>query len=112
MRVNLPVTGTEYELSADAALVSRTDLKGRITYVNPAFVEASGFGVAELMGKAHNIVRHPDVPPEAFTDLWRTLGQGLPWTGLITTASQGQTSGIERINQAIAQMDQLKTTTP
>ena len=83
MRVNLPVTGIEYELPKDAALVSRTDLKGRITYVNPAFVEASGFTVDELMGKAHNIVRHPDVPPEAFADLWQTLGQGLPWTGLI-----------------------------
>jgi aerotaxis receptor len=83
MRVNLPVTANEYELPKDAALVSRTDLKGRITYVNPAFVEASGYTVAELMGKAHNIVRHPDVPPEAFADLWETLGQGLPWTGLI-----------------------------
>ncbi|QOF77244.1 methyl-accepting chemotaxis protein [Variovorax sp. 38R] len=83
MRVNLPVTDIEYELSKEEALVSRTDLKGRITYVNPAFVAASGFAAAELLGKAHNIVRHPDVPPEAFADLWRTLDQGLPWTGLI-----------------------------
>ncbi|WP_341887373.1 methyl-accepting chemotaxis protein [Variovorax sp. YR752] len=83
MRVNLPVTDIEYELSKEEALVSRTDLKGRITYVNPAFVAASGFTAAELLGKAHNIVRHPDVPPEAFADLWRTLDQGLPWTGLI-----------------------------
>ncbi|SEK17368.1 MULTISPECIES: methyl-accepting chemotaxis protein [unclassified Variovorax] len=83
MRVNLPITGVEYELSRDVALVSRTDLKGRITYVNPAFVEASGFAATELMGKAHNIVRHPDVPAEAFADLWETLGQGLPWTGII-----------------------------
>ncbi|PIF74493.1 methyl-accepting chemotaxis sensory transducer with Pas/Pac sensor [Variovorax sp. 54] len=83
MRVNLPVTDTEYELSKEEALVSRTDLQGRITYVNPAFVAASGFTAAELLGKAHNIVRHPDVPPEAFADLWRTLDQGLPWTGLI-----------------------------
>ncbi|MGJ7527680.1 methyl-accepting chemotaxis protein [Variovorax sp. GB1P17] len=83
MRVNLPITDIEYELSPGEALVSRTDLKGRITYVNPAFVEASGYAVGELMGKAHNIVRHPDVPPEAFADLWQTLAQGLPWTGLI-----------------------------
>ncbi|PBI95894.1 Aerotaxis receptor [Variovorax boronicumulans] len=83
MRVNLPVTDIEYELSKEEALVSRTDLKGRITYVNPAFVAASGFTAGELLGKAHNIVRHPDVPPEAFADLWRTLDQGLPWTGLI-----------------------------
>ncbi|MGJ7612067.1 MULTISPECIES: methyl-accepting chemotaxis protein [unclassified Variovorax] len=88
MRVNLPITGVEYELPPGAALVSRTDLKGRITYVNPAFVEASGFAVADLMGKAHNIVRHPDVPAEAFADMWASLGQGLPWTGLIKNRRQ------------------------
>ncbi|WP_316044042.1 methyl-accepting chemotaxis protein [Variovorax sp. N23] len=83
MRVNLPVTAVEYLLPPGVALVSRTDLKGRITYVNPAFVEASGFSVDALMGKAHNIVRHPDMPPEAFADLWSTLDEGLPWTGVI-----------------------------
>ncbi|MDM0007947.1 methyl-accepting chemotaxis protein [Variovorax sp. J22G73] len=88
MRVNLPITGVEYELPPGAALVSRTDLKGRITYVNPAFVEASGFAVGDLMGKAHNIVRHPDMPPEAFADMWLSLGQGLPWTGLVKNRRQ------------------------
>ncbi|MFI5445994.1 methyl-accepting chemotaxis protein [Polaromonas sp. UC242_47] len=83
MRVNLPITKKEYELSKDAALVSRTDLKGRITYANPSFVEVSGYTLDELMGKAHNIVRHPDMPKEAFADMWETLGQGLPWTGLV-----------------------------
>jgi len=83
MRVNLPITDKEYPLPVDAALVSRTDLKGRITYVNPAFVEASGFEREELMGKAHNIVRHPDMPEQAFADMWQTLGQGLPWTGVV-----------------------------
>ncbi|MGJ7520455.1 methyl-accepting chemotaxis protein [Variovorax sp. LT1P1] len=83
MRINLPTTATEYLLAEGTALVSRTDLKGRITYVNPAFVEASGFTVEALMGKAHNIVRHPDMPPEAFGDMWRTLDEGLPWTGVI-----------------------------
>ena len=61
MRVNLPVTVQEYPLPQGAALVSRTDLKGRITYVNPTFVEVSGYTLDELMGKAHNIVRHPDI---------------------------------------------------
>ncbi|GAA4348261.1 PAS domain-containing methyl-accepting chemotaxis protein [Variovorax defluvii] len=83
MRVNHPVTDREYVLAEDAALVSRTDLKGRISYANAAFVQASGFDVEELMGKAHNIVRHPDMPPEAFADLWETLGRGLPWTGVV-----------------------------
>jgi aerotaxis receptor len=88
MRVNLPITGVEYELAPGAALVSRTDLKGRITYVNPAFVEASGFAAGDLMGKAHNIVRHPDMPSEAFADMWLSLGQGLPWTGLVKNRRQ------------------------
>ena len=83
MRINLPTTTTEYLLAEGAALVSRTDLKGRITYVNPSFIEASGFTVEALMGKAHNIVRHPDMPPEAFGDMWGTLDEGLPWTGVI-----------------------------
>jgi len=83
MRVNLPITDQEYPLRQDAALVSRTDLKGRITYVNPTFVEVSGYTLEELMGKAHNIVRHPDMPPEAFADMWETLGRGLPWTGFV-----------------------------
>ncbi|MFC6280370.1 methyl-accepting chemotaxis protein [Polaromonas aquatica] len=83
MRVNLPITKKEYELSGDAALVSRTDLKGRITYANPSFVEVSGYTLDELLGKAHNIVRHPDMPKEAFADMWETLGMGLPWTGLV-----------------------------
>src|SRR6516225_2864187 len=83
MRVNLPVTQSEYPLPQDAALVSRTDLKGRITYFNPTFVEVSGYAAEELMGKAHNIVRHPDMPPEAFADMWQTLDRGLPWTGLV-----------------------------
>ncbi len=83
MRVNLPVSNVEYPIHDDTLIVSTTDLKGRITYVNPTFIEVSGFSKEELIGKAHNIVRHPDVPPEAFEDLWNTLKQGLPWTGLV-----------------------------
>ncbi|WP_288378040.1 PAS domain-containing methyl-accepting chemotaxis protein [uncultured Massilia sp.] len=83
MRSNLPVTGIEYVLKEGQSIVSKTDTKGRIVYVNPSFVEASGFSEAELLGKAHNIVRHPDMPPEAFADLWATLQAGEPWTGLV-----------------------------
>ncbi|MGZ5077074.1 MAG: methyl-accepting chemotaxis protein [Methylobacter sp.] len=61
-------------------LVTRTDLKGRITYVNDAFVKISGFTRQELIGASHNIVRHPDMPAEAFEDLWSTLKQGKPWS--------------------------------
>ncbi|MHB1677277.1 MAG: PAS domain-containing protein [Sulfuriferula sp.] len=83
MRVNLPVTNIEYELKEGASIVSKTDLKGRITYVNPAFVEASGYSEDELLGEAHNLIRHPDMPAEVFADLWITLSERLPWTGMV-----------------------------
>jgi PAS domain S-box-containing protein len=83
MRKNLPVTGSEYRLREGMTIVSRTDLKGRITYINDDFLEAAGFTPEELMGQPHNIVRHPDMPEEAFADLWETLKAGRPWTGLV-----------------------------
>ncbi len=83
MRVNLPVTNTELHLKDGEYIVSKTDLKGRITYINRPFLEISGFTEEELMGTAHNIVRHPDMPPAAFQDLWDTLKAGRPWKGMV-----------------------------
>ena len=83
MRMNTPVTNVEYELKEGSSIVSKTDLKGLITYVNPDFIEASGFTEKELIGQPHNLVRHPDMPVEAFDDLWRTLKAGKPWTGMV-----------------------------
>ncbi len=83
MRINQPVTQKEYDYPAHLMLVSSTDAQGHITHCNPAFVEASGFTYEELIGQPHNIVRHPDMPPEAYRDMWRTIGRGLPWTGLV-----------------------------
>ncbi|HET8869989.1 MAG TPA: PAS domain-containing protein, partial [Aquabacterium sp.] len=83
MRVNLPVTQVERELAPGEYIVSKTDLKGRITYVNRPFIEISGYSATELIGKAHNIIRHPDMPPEAFDDMWRTLQAGKAWRGLV-----------------------------
>ncbi len=83
MRVNHPVTNTEYPIDDSTLILSTTDTKGRLTFVNPTFIEVSGFTEEELIGKAHNIVRHPDMPPEAFADLWETLEAGQPWTGLV-----------------------------
>ncbi|CUK07573.1 Aerotaxis receptor [Achromobacter xylosoxidans] len=83
MRVNLPVNDVETKLREDQYLISRTDTKGRILYANPAFIEVSGFSREELIGKAHNVVRHPDMPPEAYADLWRTLQAGESWLGLV-----------------------------
>ena len=83
MRNNQPVTNTEYQMAEGRSIVSKTDLKGRITYVNPYFIEVSGFSLEELIGAPHNLVRHPDMPPAAFADLWDTLKAGLPWTALV-----------------------------
>jgi methyl-accepting chemotaxis protein len=83
MRTNLPVSNVEYELKEGSSIVSKTDLKGLITYVNADFIEASGFTEKELLGQPHNLVRHPDMPVEAFDDLWKTLKQNRPWTGLV-----------------------------
>ncbi len=83
MRKNFPVTTTEYPIGEETLIVSRTDLKGKLTYFNDEFVKASGFDEAELAGQPHNIVRHPDMPPAAFADLWRTLKEGKPWAGAV-----------------------------
>ncbi|RKP44974.1 methyl-accepting chemotaxis protein [Trinickia fusca] len=83
MRTNGPVTRQEYELSDDDTLMSTTDTQSYITYANAAFVEVSGFALEELQGEPHNIVRHPDMPKEAFADMWSTLKGGEPWTALV-----------------------------
>ncbi|MCX7945754.1 MAG: methyl-accepting chemotaxis protein [Hydrogenophilus sp.] len=83
MRINQPVTQREYPVRDDCAIISHTDEKGRITYFNKDFLEYSGFTAEELMGQPHNIVRHPDMPPEAFRDLWATLKAGRPWQGIV-----------------------------
>jgi aerotaxis receptor len=83
MRKNLPVTDIEYPLDESTMIVSKTDLKGKLTFFNDQFVKASGFSEQELMGQPHNIVRHPDMPAEAFEDLWSTLKAGKPWTGAV-----------------------------
>ena len=83
MKINMPITNNEIILKKGSILVSRTDLMGRITYVNDAFVEISGFTREELIGREHNIVRHPEMPSAAYEDLWITLKQLRPWQGLV-----------------------------
>jgi len=84
MRQNPPITGQEFDFPADCeTLVSVTDLQGTIRYCNEAFIKVSGYSGAELIGQPHNIVRHPDMPREAFRDMWDTIKQGLPWVGLV-----------------------------
>ncbi|TRW92727.1 methyl-accepting chemotaxis protein [Candidatus Methylobacter oryzae] len=83
MKTNMTVTNEEHILTENDTLVSKTDLKGMITYINDDFLRVSGFSRHELVGFPHNIVRHPDMPPEAFADMWQCLQQQRPWTGLV-----------------------------
>lgn len=83
MKTNLPVTQTERFLEPGKPIVTKTDLQGRITYANESFVTISGFTRDELIGANHSIVRHPDMPPAAFADLWATVKAGQPWRGLV-----------------------------
>jgi len=83
MRNNQPVSNREVDVLEDQAIVSKTDLNGNIVYVNPYFTEISGFTEQELIGAPQNIVRHPDMPAEAFADLWASLKSGTPWTGIV-----------------------------
>ena len=83
MKNNLPVTQVEAPFIKGKYIVSKTDLKGIITYANDTFVEMSGFSRDELIGKNHNIVRHPDMPPVAFADLWTSMEEGRPWRGVV-----------------------------
>ncbi len=83
MRENHPITPHETQVPDKVYLISKTDLQGRITYANPAFIEISGYPHDELIGAHHHIVRHPHMPALLFQDLWQTLKQQRPWSGLI-----------------------------
>ena len=64
-------------------IISQTDLNGVITYANRMFCEVSGYKVDELVGQAHNIIRHPDMPRAAFEKMWETIQGGQVWNGLV-----------------------------
>jgi aerotaxis receptor len=83
MKLNMPVTQVEHQVSDTDSIVSTTDLQGNITYANPYFIEISGFTEDELIGAPQNILRHPDMPTQAFADLWSTIKSGLPWSGVV-----------------------------
>ena len=83
MKQNYPVTGVENNYSADIHIVSTTDAKGIIEEFNEDFVKVCGFSPEELAHKNHNVVRHPDMPPAAFANLWTDIKQGKPWMGIV-----------------------------
>ena len=84
MRTNLPISQNNFDFPSDQTLISVTDLKGRITYCNQNFVAVSGYTEEELLGQPHNLLRHPDMPEEAFRDMWHTIQEkGKPWSALV-----------------------------
>jgi aerotaxis receptor len=83
MRDNQPVTQREFDYPDDATLMSVTDPQSRITYANQAFIAVSGFERDEVLGQPHNLVRHPDMPAQAFADMWATLKGGESWSALV-----------------------------
>jgi len=83
MRNNQPVTNNEVMMDDGQVIISETNLKGIITEVDQAFIDISGFTREELIGKNHNIIRHPDMPAAAFQWLWDTIRDGQPWTGMV-----------------------------
>ena len=83
MKKNYPVTGREIDYPEHYNILSTTDLKGAITYCNEDFIKTSGFTLDELAGRNHNVVRHPDMPPAAFGNLWADLKAGRSWMGMV-----------------------------
>ena len=83
MRSNLPVIDEEYPFPEGEMLMSTTDLKGRILNCNPSFIRVSGYTREQLLGQPHNMIRHPDMPEEAFRDMWATIQAGHPWSGMV-----------------------------
>lgn len=83
MKINLPVNDREVKFGSDEHLISTTDLKGVITFVNDSLVRVSGFTRSEMVGQNHNMIRHPDMPPAAFNDLWETIKSGKSWKGMV-----------------------------
>ncbi len=76
MVANSTLTGIERPVHDDEIIVSKTDAKGRITYCNDVFIRLAGYSERELIGQAHNIIRHPSMPRCIFKLLWETIASG------------------------------------
>ena len=83
MKRKITPTQTEVTFSPDEQIISKTDPKGRITYINRVFMKVSGFTEEDALGVQHNLVRHPDMPRGAFKHLWDTIAQGHEWFGFV-----------------------------
>lgn len=78
----------EYLLKHDDVLISATDTKGLITFANNKFYEVAEYEPGTLVGKPHNVIRHPDMPQSAFADLWAVIGSGKLWQGYVGNRSR------------------------
>ncbi|WP_430009384.1 methyl-accepting chemotaxis protein [Methylophaga lonarensis] len=83
MKKNLPITNTERPFPDGEEIISTTDMKGAITSFNKTFLDISGFSEEELLHKNHNVIRHPDMPPAAFAELWRQVQAKKHWMGIV-----------------------------
>lgn len=83
MKINTPITDKRIFFPESAVLISTTNTKGTILFVNQQFAAVSGFAEAELVGKSHNVVRHPDMPKTIFQDMWSHLKKGTIWCGIL-----------------------------
>lgn len=88
MKNKIQPTQNEITMRDDDFIVSKTDLKGQITYANRIFVEFSGFTQTEIMNKQHNIVRHPEMPRAVFDLLWETIKSGNEFNGYVKNMSK------------------------
>ncbi len=82
------MSSQEIKLGLDSFLLSETDEKGIIRYANDEFCQFAEYTLEELVGKPHNLVRHPDMPKKAFEDLWRTVQSGKPWKGFVKNTTK------------------------
>ncbi|TGJ98337.1 methyl-accepting chemotaxis protein [Leptospira langatensis] len=86
-QMSVVLTDQERVMRDGTTLVSMTDLKGKVTYANKEFLEIAGLTQDEIIGKPHNIVRHPDIPRSVFKDFWETIQSGQPWRGIVKNRS-------------------------
>lgn len=83
----------QYEMAINQSnILSKTDPRGKITYVNDKFCEISGYKRSELIGKSHSIIRHEDTPNELFYKLWKTIKSGKTWKGIVKNSKKDGTA--------------------
>ncbi|MBW7858802.1 MAG: PAS domain-containing protein [Leptonema sp. (in: Bacteria)] len=109
MKKNLPITDIENEIHDTDFLISQTDLKGKIKYVSPDFCRISEFTSDEMVGRPHNIIRHPDIPPAMYQDMWKTIQSGKPWNGVIKNrAKSGNYYWVEALMMPIVRNNKIE----